>query len=59
MVDEDLAVAEECSAATARVQTHVTFGRHDPTLVLYRARLGDISGLQFAEDTAVRRELVL
>lgn len=45
------------SAHEACVQTHVTFGRHEPTLALYHARLGDISVLQSVEGMAVRRKL--
>jgi hypothetical protein len=53
VVDEDLAVAEDMQRGyEARVQAQVTFGRHEPALALYHARLGDESMVQDVLDSA-------
>jgi hypothetical protein len=44
VVDEDLPVAEDMQRGyEARVQTQVTFGRHEPALQFFHAQLGDES----------------
>lgn len=54
VVDEDLAVAEDMQRGyEARVQTQVTFGRHEPALALYHAQLGDESMVQDVSGSAV------
>lgn len=59
VVDEDLAVAEDMQRGyETRVQTHVAFGRHEPALALYHARLGDMSMMRDGMlDTAARKEM--
>jgi phenylpropionate dioxygenase-like ring-hydroxylating dioxygenase large terminal subunit len=50
VVGEDLAVAEDMQRGyEARVQTTVTFGRHEPALAFYHAQLGDESLAQKVE----------
>lgn len=60
VVNEDLPVAEDVQRGyEARVQTHVAFGRHEPALALYHARLGDVSALESIADVAARKELAI
>jgi hypothetical protein len=50
VVNEDFVVAEGMQRGyAAQLQTHVVFGRHEPALALYHARLGDMCFQQQAD----------